>query len=205
MQIWNLEHQSLHFPNLKNFGSLGRKEKRNFFRSLNPEFETRPMSYILFCDIHQIKSVLTAYHLPGYNYFTRFGKQKQKLSWLIFGCTLLDDQTSNSNHFIVVKISAWLSLICWVVPAGHLWAFDKHNASSTEGLGLLHMRRSEVKGLIIFLGFILSAAGICRPYIEFRETYKSSLSFFRYSFWKLSGLLPQGVGGVHMEGSIETQ
>ena len=31
---------------------------------------------------------------------------------LIFGCTLLNGQTSNSNHFIVVKTPAWLSLIC---------------------------------------------------------------------------------------------
>ena len=46
-----------------------------------------------------------------------------------------------------------------------------------EGLGLLHMRGSGVEGLSIFLGFILSPAGIFRPYIEFRETHKSSLSF----------------------------
>ena len=45
------------------------------------------MSYILLCDIHHIKSVLTTYHLPEYDYFTRFGKQKQKLSdqfWVYF-------------------------------------------------------------------------------------------------------------------------
>ena len=74
-----------------------------------------------------------------------------------------------------------------------------------EGLGLLRMKGSGVEGLIIFLGFILSLTGIFRPYIEFRETHKSSLSFFRCSFWKPSGLLPQGGGGVHMEGSIEIQ
>ena len=50
-----------------------------FFAAWDPEFEIRPMSYILLCDIHHIKRVLTIY-LPGYNYFTRFGKQKQKLS-----------------------------------------------------------------------------------------------------------------------------
>ena len=50
---------------------------------------------------------------------------------------------------------------------------------------------------------ILSPAGIFRSYIELRETHKSS--FFRCSFWKPSGLLPQGGGGVHMEGSAETQ
>ena len=44
--------------------------------------------------------------------------------------------------------------------------------SLTEGLGLLHMRESGVKGLTIFLGFILSPAGIFKPYIEFRETHK---------------------------------
>ena len=57
------------------------------------------------------------------------------------------------------------------------------------------MMGSGVKGLIIFLGFVLSPAGIFRPYIEFRETHKRSLSFFRCSFWKHSGLLPQG-GGI---------
>ena len=39
------------------------------------------------------------------------------------------------------------------------------------------MRGSGVEGLIIFLGFIFSPTGIFRPYIEFRETHKSSLSF----------------------------
>ena len=53
----------------------------HFFGSLGSiKFEIRPMSYILLCDIHHITSVLTTYHLPEYNYFTRFGKQKQKLS-----------------------------------------------------------------------------------------------------------------------------
>ena len=52
------------------------------------------------------------------------------------------------------------------------------------------MRGSGVEGLITFLGFIFSPAGIFRPYIEFRETHKSSLSFFRCSFWKPSVLLP---------------
>ena len=50
-----------------------------FLAPWNRKFEIRPMSYILLCDIHHIKSVLTTY-LPEYNYFTRFGKQKQKLS-----------------------------------------------------------------------------------------------------------------------------
>ena len=40
------------------------------------------------------------------------------------------------------------------------------------------MRGSGVKGLTILFGLILSPAGIFRPYIEFRETHKSSLSFF---------------------------
>ena len=69
-----------------------------------------------------------------------------------------------------------------------------------EGLGLLH-RGQGSRGLSYFLGFILSPVGSFRPYIEFRETHKS----FRSSFWKPSGLLPQRGGGVHMEGSIETQ
>ena len=74
-----------------------------------------------------------------------------------------------------------------------------------EGLGLLHMRGSGVEGLIIFIRFIFSPAGIFRPYIELRETHKSSVSFldvhskrdpqkfgqcFRCSFWKPSGLSP---------------
>ena len=63
-----------------------------------------------------------------------------------------------------------------------------------EGLGFLHMRGSGAEGLSYFLGFILSPAGIFRSYIELRETHKSSLSFFRCSFWKPSGLLPQGEG-----------
>ena len=56
-------------------------EKCNFFLApWDLKFEIRPMSYIVLCDIHHNKSVLTTYHLPEYNYFTRFGKQKQKLS-----------------------------------------------------------------------------------------------------------------------------
>ena len=66
------------------------------------------MSYILLCDIHHIKSVLTTYHLPEYKYFTRFGKQKQKLSDQFLGVLHLNDQTCYSNHFIIVKILAWL-------------------------------------------------------------------------------------------------
>ena len=34
------------------------------------------------------------------------------------------------------------------------------------GLGLLHMKGSEVEGLIIFLGFIFSPAGIFKTYID---------------------------------------
>ena len=47
---------------------------------LSSEFKTRPMSYILLCDIHHIESVLTTYHLRGYSNFTIFDKQKQNLS-----------------------------------------------------------------------------------------------------------------------------
>ena len=78
-----------------------------FLAPWDRKLEIRPMSYILLCDIHHIKSVLAMYHLPEYNYFTRFGKQKQ--NFLInFGCISLCDQTCNRNHFIIVKILAWL-------------------------------------------------------------------------------------------------
>ena len=63
----------------------------------------------------------------------------------------------------------------------------------TEGLGLLHMRGSGVEGLII-LGFIFSPAGIFRPYIEFRETHKSSLSFLNVHSGSLQGCCPEGEG-----------
>ena len=53
------------------------------------KFEIRPMSHIVLCDIHHIKSVLTTYHLPEYNYFTRSGKQKQKLSDQFLGVLYL--------------------------------------------------------------------------------------------------------------------
>ena len=60
-----------------------------FLAPWDPEFEIRPMSYILLCDIHHMKSVLTTYHFPGYNYFTRFDKQKQKLSDQFLGVLYL--------------------------------------------------------------------------------------------------------------------
>ena len=78
-----------------------------FFGSSGSKIEIRPMFYILLCDIHHIKNVLTTYHLPKYNYFTRFGKQNKNFM-INFGCISLNDQTCNSNHFIIVKILAWL-------------------------------------------------------------------------------------------------
>ena len=63
-----------------------------------------------------------------------------------------------------------------------------------EGLGLLHMRGSGVEGLIIFLGFIFSPAGIFRPYIEFKETHKSSFSFLDVHSGSLQGCCPEGEG-----------
>ena len=57
-----------------------------------------------------------------------------------------------------------------------------------EGLGLLHMRESGVEGLNIFLGFIF------RPYIEFRETHKSSFSFLDVHSGSLLGCCPEGEG-----------
>ena len=63
-----------------------------------------------------------------------------------------------------------------------------------EGSGLLHVRKSGVEGLIIFLGFTFSSAGIFRPYIEFRETHKSSLSFLDVHSGSLQGCCPEGEG-----------
>ena len=65
------------------------------------KFEIRPMSYILLCDIHHIKSVLTTYHLPEYKYFTRFGKQKQKLS----------DQFLGVLHLMIKLVTVIISLL----------------------------------------------------------------------------------------------
>ena len=59
------------------------------------------------------------------------------------------------------------------------------------------MRGSGVEGLTIFLGFIFSPAGIFRPYIEFRETHKSSFRFFRFLdvySGSLQGCCPEGEG-----------
>ena len=97
LQIWKVEHQNLHF-----FGSLGRK--CNFLAPWDLKFEIRPMSkYILLCDIHHIKSVLTIYHLPEYNYFTRFGKQKQKLSDQFLGVHVL--------HLMIKLVIVIISLL----------------------------------------------------------------------------------------------
>ena len=146
-----MEHPNLHFPNLTNFGFLGRKAQ--FFAPWDPVFKIRPMSYFtLWYSQYQEHSNHISF--AWIQLFYQIWQARTKTVWLIFGCTLLNDQSSNSNCFIVVKIPAWLSLICWVVPAGHLWVFDKHNAGPIEGLGLLHMRGSGVKGLTIFLGFI---------------------------------------------------
>ena len=57
------------------------------------------------------------------------------------------------------------------------------------------MRGLGVKGIIIFLGFIfVSPAGIFRPYIEFRETDRSSLSFLDVHFGSLQAYCPRGEG-----------
>ena len=68
-----------------------------------------------------------------------------------------------------------------------------------EGLGLLHMRGSGVEGLITFLGFIFSPAGIFRPYIEFRETHKSSFSFLDVYSGRVVALKERGYayGGLN--------
>ena len=65
-----------------------------------------------------------------------------------------------------------------------------------EGLGLLHTRGSGGEELIIFLRFILAFyfAGIFRPYIEFRETHKSSLSILDVHSGSLQGCCPRGEG-----------
>ena len=56
------------------------------------------------------------------------------------------------------------------------------------------MRGSGVEELIIFLGFNFSPAGISRPYIEFRETHKSSLRFLDVHSGSLQGCCPEGEG-----------
>ena len=63
-----------------------------------------------------------------------------------------------------------------------------------EELGLLHMKGLGVEGRIIFLGFIFSPAGILRPYIEFRETHKSSVSFLDVHSGSLQGCCHEGEG-----------
>ena len=73
LQIWKVEHQNF----IEEFW-LPWEKSAIFLAPWDLKFEIRPMSYILLCDIHHIKSVLTIYHLPEYNYFTRLGKQKQK-------------------------------------------------------------------------------------------------------------------------------
>ena len=128
LQIWKVEHQNLHWRILAPLG-----EKCNFFGSLanwDLKFEIRPTSYILLCDIHHIKSVLTTYHSPEYNYCILPDLASKNKNFLInFWCISLNDQTCDSNHFIIAKILAWLWLICWVILASHLWVFDKHNTS----------------------------------------------------------------------------
>ena len=56
------------------------------------------------------------------------------------------------------------------------------------------MRESGVEGLVIFLRFIFSPTGIFRPYIEFRETQKSSVSFLDVHSGSLLGCCPEGEG-----------
>ena len=58
----------------------------------------------------------------------------------------------------------------------------------------MHMRGSGVEGLIIFLEFIFSPAGIFRPYTEFRETHKSSLSFLDVHSESLQGCCSEEEG-----------
>ena len=68
------------------------------------------------------------------------------------------------------------------------------------------MSGSGVKGLSIFLGFILSPAGILGHTLSSERPTKIHRVFFlNVHSGGLSGLLPQVGGGVHMEGSIETQ
>ena len=76
----------------------------------------------------------------------------------------------------------------------HFWLQCKFQISVTcfhiemeppiGGWGLIYMRGSGVEGLDLFLGFIFSPTGIFRPYIEVRQTHKSSWSFFRCSLRK---------------------
>ena len=127
LQIWKVEHQNIHFPNLKILAPLG--EKRNFFGSLGSRIwnQANVLYFTLWYSPYQECSNHRSF--AWIQLFYQIWQAKTKTVWLIFGCTLLNDQTCNSNHFIVVKILAWLSLVCWVKPAGHLWVFDKHNAS----------------------------------------------------------------------------
>ena len=122
-----MEHQKLRFLNLKNFASLVRKAQ--FFRSLWSRIcnEAQVLYFTLWYSPYQEGSNHISF--AWIQLFYQIWQAKTKPVLLILGCSLLNDQTSNSNHFIIIKILAWLSLICWVVPDGHLWAFDKLNVS----------------------------------------------------------------------------
>ena len=86
LQIWKVEHQNLHFPDLKNFGSLGRKVQ--FFAPWDPEFEIRLMSYFtLWYSQYQERSNHISFAWIQLCYQT--WQAKTKTVWLIFGCTLL--------------------------------------------------------------------------------------------------------------------
>ena len=78
--------------------------------------------------------------------------------------------------------------------AAHLWVFDKHNASPIEGLGLLHMRRAEVKGLTIFLGFILSPTGISSHTLSSERPTKVHSAFSDAHSGSLQTCCPKGEG-----------
>ena len=76
--------------NIKTFILAPLGESAIFFLApLDLKFEIRPLSYIVLCDIHHIKSVLATYYLPECNHFTRYGKQKQKLSDQLLGVLYL--------------------------------------------------------------------------------------------------------------------
>ena len=74
-----------------------------FLAPCDLKFEIRPMSYILLCDIHHMKSIIPHIILliPEYKYFTRFGKQKQKLS----------DRFLGVLHLMVKLVTAIISLL----------------------------------------------------------------------------------------------
>ena len=161
-----MEHQNLHF------GSLGRK--CNFFGSLGSKIWNQ--ANVLYCTLWYSPYQECSNHISfaWIQLIYQIWQAKTKTFWSISRCTLLNDQTCNSNHFIIVKILARVSLICWVIPAGHLWVFDKHNTSpkflshastlrwklQLRDWGSCIWGGQGFEALIIFLRFILSPTGI---------------------------------------------